>query len=244
MTDSTHYSVAITALVVAVAITTAATPAVAATVGTDGSMLANQNQPQVQLGSATAGPGGTATVELATDATSVAGYQANITFDPAVVEVESVAGSDSFGDPVVNVNNDEGWVFVTQSQVDGTNGPVLATLTFAAVGDDGERSLIGFVGEDTALNNADSTMVDVSLSSGEVAVAAGDVSSDASDASDGDGDGSSADNQNGVDNQNTGASDGGDGGPLGGVDPVVVGGGAAALGGTAAAGVYLGQRLG
>mgnify|MGYP000053041205 CR=1 FL=1 len=237
MTDTTHHSVAVAALVVAVAVTTAAAPAVAATAGVDGNALDSQDQPRVQLGSATVDPGGTTTVELATDATGVAGYQANVTFDPAVVEVESVAGSDSFGDPVVNVNNDEGWVFVTQSQVDGTDEPVLATITFAAVGDDGDRSSLGFVGDDTVLNDADSTTVDVSLSPGEVTVGSSDVSSDASAS-----DGGNENGQNGADTQNSDGSDGG--GPLGGVDPVVVGGGAVVLGGTAAAGVYLGQRLG
>ncbi|SEV87850.1 cohesin domain-containing protein [Halobacterium jilantaiense] len=240
MIDTTHRSIAVAALVVAVAVTTAAAPVVAATAGTDGRTLDSQDQPRMQLGSATVDPGETTTVELATDATGVAGYQANVTFDPAVVSVESVAGSDSFGDPVVNVNNDEGWVFVTQSQVDGTDEPVLATITFAAVGDDGARSSLGFVDEETVLNDADSTTVEVSLSPGEVTVAAGDVSSDASGS-----DSSNEDSQNDVDKQKSDASDGGGGGgPLGGVDPVVVGGGAAALGGTAAAGVYLGQRLG
>lgn len=241
MTDTTHHSLAVAALVVAVAATTVAAPAVAATTATDGSALDSQEQPQVQLGSTTVDPGETTTVRLATDAGDVAGYQANVTFDPAVLEVESVAGTDSFADPIVNVNNEEGWVFVTQSQVEGTDEPALATITFAAVGGDGERSSLGFVGGDTVLNDAESATVDVSLSPGEVTVAAGDAVS--SDASGSDGNGDAVDSRDGAASQQADGSDGG-GGPLGGIDPVAVGGGAAVLGATAAAGVYLGQRFG
>lgn len=239
MTDTPHHSLAVAALVVTVAVTTAAAPVVAATTGSDGSTLDSQEQPQVRLGSTTVDPGETTTVRLATDASEVAGYQANVTFDPDVLEVASVSGTESFGDPVVNANNDEGWVFVTQSQVEGTDEPALATITFAAVGDDGQRSSLGFVGADTVLNDADSTTVDVSLSPGEVTVAAGDAV-----ASDADSDGDAADSQSAASSREIDAGASGGGGPLGGVDPVAVGGGAAVLGGTAAAGVYLGQRFG
>ena len=230
MIDTTHRSLAVAALVVAIAATTAAAPAVAATTGTDAGTLDSQEQPQVRLGSTTVDPGDTTTVQLSTDATDVAGYQANVTFDPAVLEVESVTGTDSFGDPVVNVNNEKGWVFVTQSQVDGTDEPALATITFAAVGDDGARSSLGFVSEDTVLNDADSTTVEVSLAPGEVAVGSATLDSD------------TAGNSNNADAANPDESGGG--GLLGGIDPVTVGGGAAVLGGTAAAGIYLGQRFG
>lgn len=239
MTDTPHRSFAVAVLVAALAVTTAV-PVVAATTGAAGSTVDVQEQPQVRLGSATADSGSTTTVELATDAGDVAGYQANVTFDPGVLEVESVAGTESFGEPVVNVNNDEGWVFVTQSQVEGTDEPELARITFAAVGDDGDRSALGLVDADTVLNDADSTSVDAALSPGEVAVVGGDsASSDAS--SDADGDGDSVDSQNADARQPSGASSGG---PLGGIDPVTAVGGAAVLGGTAAAGAYLGQRLG
>lgn len=230
MTDTPHRSYAIAALVVAVAVTTATAPVVAATTGTDGSALDSQEQPQVRVGSTTVDPGDTTTVRIATDASDVAGYQANVTFDPSVLEVASVAGTDSFDDPVANVNNDEGWVFVTQSQVEGADEPALATIEFAAVGGEGERSSLGFVDADTVLNDADSTNVEVSLAPGEVAV--GDaMSADASDS------------QNDAANQQA-DSDDGDDGPLSAIDPVAVGGGAAVLGGTAAAGIYLGQRFG
>ncbi|MFC3958868.1 cohesin domain-containing protein [Halovivax cerinus] len=70
------------------------------------------------------------TVTLETDASDVAGYGANVTFDPAVVTVDTVSGVD-MSDPTTNVDNERGWVFVTQSQANGIDEPVLAEFTFA-----------------------------------------------------------------------------------------------------------------
>lgn len=91
-----------------------------------------------------------ATVTLETDVDSVAGYQANITFDPSVVTVESVAGVD-IDDPVVNIDNESGWVFVSQSQANGIDAPTLAEITFDVV-ETGETDL-AFVEGDSFVND-------------------------------------------------------------------------------------------
>ncbi|WP_247730085.1 cohesin domain-containing protein [Halovivax limisalsi] len=98
---------------------------------------------------------GSATVTLETDVEAVAGYQANVTFDPDVVQVESVSGVD-MSDPVVNVDNEAGWVSFTQSQATSTEAPTLAEITFDVV-ESGETEL-AFVADDSLVNN-ESTML-------------------------------------------------------------------------------------
>ncbi|WP_254864310.1 cohesin domain-containing protein [Halovivax gelatinilyticus] len=89
-------------------------------------------------------------VELETNADDVAGYGAEVTFDPEIVAVEEVVGVD-FGDPVVNVDNDEGTVFFTQSQATGEDAPTLAEIQFEVL-ETGETD-IEFVADETSVNN-------------------------------------------------------------------------------------------
>ena len=129
----------------------------------------------------TAQPDGQASVNVRTDATDVAGYQANITFDPEVVDVTNVEGID-FADPVVNVNNDEGWVYVSQAQATNADAPNFAEITFDITTE--ERSAatnLSFVYEDTLLNAANGSTRYVDYSPGSVSVAqcaAGDANGD------------------------------------------------------------------
>ncbi|WP_327053866.1 S8 family serine peptidase [Halomicrococcus gelatinilyticus] len=126
-------------------------------------------------------PDGEASVRVRTDATDVAGYQANVTFDPSVVEVTNVEGID-FADPVVNVNNDEGWVYVSQAQATNADSPVFAEITFDVTAE--ERAVatnLSFVYEDTVLNAANGSTRYVDYSPGSVSVARtalGDVNGD------------------------------------------------------------------
>ncbi|WP_247730084.1 cohesin domain-containing protein [Halovivax limisalsi] len=90
------------------------------------------------------------TVRLSTDATDVAGYGANVTFDPAALAVESVSGVD-MSDPIVNRNNEAGWVFLTQSRARGVDQPTLAEITFS-VRQPGETQL-SFVDGASTVNN-------------------------------------------------------------------------------------------
>ena len=250
MFDDTKRAAAI-ALVLALALAPVTAPVAAAAVadgtpaatdGTDsaasGNALLSQqyaqqsDAPRLRVGSATVNPNDTAVVRVATDASDVAGYQVNLTFDPSVVRVEGVGGTEDFDDPVVNVNNDEGWVVFTQSGTEGVDEPTIARLRVTAVGDDGDSAQLSFVGEDTAVNDADRASVGVALVGGRVDVAAGDVVANDGDQRD----------ANGGDAAGTGDGDGG-AGLLGATSPLVLVGGAAALSGAVAGGVLLGRRL-
>ncbi|MFC3958872.1 cohesin domain-containing protein [Halovivax cerinus] len=99
-------------------------------------------------------------VTLQADASDVAGYGANVTFDPDVVSVDSVSGVD-MNDPIVNVDNENGWVFFTQSQASGVDEPELAEITFT-VQATGQTDL-DFVAEDTSVNDATPEEIPVDL---------------------------------------------------------------------------------
>lgn len=94
-------------------------------------------------------PGETMTLTVRANATGVRGYQANLTFDPNVVEVESVSRSEDFEKPVSNVNNDEGWVSFNQIRSSETDDPVLATVTLTVTGASGDSTKLSFAEEDT-----------------------------------------------------------------------------------------------
>jgi hypothetical protein len=231
MDTTTPHGTALAALVVVLALAGASTVAAA-----PGAASAVQDQAAISVSSETVPANGTTTVTLTADAPDVAGYQANLTFDPSVVQVEQVAESEDFDSPVSNVNNDEGWVFLTQSKVEGTDDPVLARITFAAVGGNDTSSTIGFVGEETMLNDADSQTIDAELRPGQIRVTSDDLFAQ----------NTSTDGQDGA--QTNGGTDGdsGDdnGGILGGIGMLgLAAGGLVAVGGSVALGVYFGQRL-
>ncbi|PSP39452.1 hypothetical protein BRC71_02470 [Halobacteriales archaeon QH_7_65_31] len=115
---------------------------------------------------------GTVTTTLATTADGVAGYQANVTFDPSVVRAQSATGVD-MNDPIVNVNNEQGWVFLTQSAANGTDAPTLAQITFETVGETGSETSLEFVREDTLVNDVESENVSVDYQTQSVAVTDG-----------------------------------------------------------------------
>ncbi|MFC3958869.1 cohesin domain-containing protein [Halovivax cerinus] len=98
---------------------------------------------------ASEGTDGGVSVSLETDA-AVAGYQANVTFDPSVLVVDDVSGVD-MADPVVNVDNENGWVFFTQSQATAVESPTLARIDFESRSA-GETD-VSFVTSDTRLND-------------------------------------------------------------------------------------------
>lgn len=164
------------ALLVAAGVVAVAAPASLA----GGLAAAEQSTDTMSLTSASAGPGETVTVELRTTAGDVAGYQANVTFDPDVVRVESVAGAD-MDDPVTNVQNESGWVFLTQSSASGSDATVLAEITFAVREDasPGDGSDVGLVEADSMLNDGEANVISVTLQDGRVDVTeAGGLSGD------------------------------------------------------------------
>nr|WP_282102556.1 cohesin domain-containing protein [Halovivax limisalsi] len=125
----------------------------------DSASTATDEQASIVLESVSVGDE-SATVSVSTDASSVAGYGANVTFDPDVVQVESVTGVD-MSDPVTNINNEQGWVFFTQSQASGVDAPELAQIEFSV-----QQSVdteLEFVGADTTLNDDSSPPEDIPI---------------------------------------------------------------------------------
>ncbi|MDQ2073582.1 cohesin domain-containing protein [Haloarcula sp. NS06] len=104
-------------------------------------------------------PGETVTVRVWANTTAVRGYQTNVTFDPTIAEIDSVAGSDDFDSPVTNVNNEAGWVAFNQLRSEETDDPVLAEITLTVPADATGTTQLAFVEADTKLSNSDGETV-------------------------------------------------------------------------------------
>ena len=101
------------------------------------------------------------------DAESIAGGVVTISFDPAIVSVESVAPGD-FGDPIANINNIDGWVKLIAARIDAVNKneAVLANIV-----------LKGFLPGQTnvdftyaSLNNETGLLIAPAVSSGSITI--------------------------------------------------------------------------
>ncbi|WP_058994066.1 cohesin domain-containing protein [Haloarcula sp. CBA1127] len=104
-------------------------------------------------------PGETVTVQVWANATAVRGYQTNVTFDPTIAEIDTVAGSGDFDDPVTNVNNEAGWVAFNQIRSGETNDPVLAEITLTVSDNATGTTQLVFVDADTKLSDSDGATV-------------------------------------------------------------------------------------
>ena len=116
-------------------------------------VAANPPEPvgTVEVTETTVSPGGTAEVHLQTDVSNVTGYEATIEFDPDKLQVESVSGED-MADPVMEIDNEEGTIFLTQAQAEGADAPVMAEIEFEVVGmENGEEANVSLVGEESAV---------------------------------------------------------------------------------------------
>lgn len=97
--------------------------------------------------------GETITVTVGVNASDASAYQAALAFDPDVIRVESVSGTDDFGDPVVRVDEADGRVAFNQYRSSTVEDPRLATLTLEVVGDGGDWTSVSFVESDTMLSD-------------------------------------------------------------------------------------------
>lgn len=104
-------------------------------------------------------PGETVTVQVWANATAVRGYQTNVTFDPTIADIDSVAGSDDFDSPVTKVNNEAGWVAFNQLRSEETDDPVLAEITLTVPADATGTTQLAFVEADSKLSNSDGETV-------------------------------------------------------------------------------------
>jgi subtilisin family serine protease len=136
--------------------------------------------PAMTLEDATVPKRGTATVTLATTAESVAGYQANVSFDPDEVQVAAVDGAD-LSAPQVNVDNEAGYVSFAQADSSAVDEPDLAEITFKSVGQGNTATTLDLQREDSLVNDRNGSTVPTTFKDGTVFTApcvAGDVNED------------------------------------------------------------------
>ena len=98
---------------------------------------------------------GTIMVAMSAQGDSVAGYQANISYDPSVVQFVDVTGED-LASPTVNYDNEEGWINFNSGQAEGVDNPLMATLEFEVVGEVGDETPFEFSTDEweTSINDA------------------------------------------------------------------------------------------
>lgn len=195
--ESTRFAVVLVTVVAVMAVVTGASSAVLAADGGDDTLqradASSAAAATMVVADVTAAPGETVTVPVVVEGDSIAGYQANLTWDASVLQFESAAGVD-LSDPVTNGGED--WVFMTQSQTDGVDSPTVVEVTFTVVGDPGDETALSLVREDSSAND-ESTQLETALEDGAVVV-------------DGDGSGDD-DGAVGEDSVDDGTSEGDDG---------------------------------
>jgi hypothetical protein len=129
------------------------------------------NDPTMELSSSDGAVGETVTVELSLTGSQVAGYQAAVQYDPAVVSFESVDGAD-FAKPVVTDDPDAGVVRLTQANDQAVGSDVVAaTLTFTI--DAAGSTELALLDEDSRIYDVERTRLQASVSGGSIAAAGG-----------------------------------------------------------------------
>jgi len=104
-------------------------------------------------GTVTRSPNESVTLTVWANATNVSGYQSSITFDPDVVRVTDVSGTDEFDAPVANLDNENGSVTFNQVRSGEATDPRLAEITVETVGTDGQQSELSFDASETKFSN-------------------------------------------------------------------------------------------
>jgi subtilisin family serine protease len=133
----------------------------------------------------------TVTVELSASGDDIAGYEAMITFDPSVVQVESISGVD-MADPQANIDNQNGVFKIAQAQDSGMTDPVLAEITFSIEADGEAATALEFNAAESDLNDVNGNMLDADLTPGAIDITKDEPTGEKGDV-DGDGDVTSAD---------------------------------------------------
>jgi len=105
----------------------------------------------IDLSDETIAPGNTGVVDLTATADDVAGFRAEIQFDPNQVQVVGVQDGDLVN-PTVDVDNTAGTLTITNARSQGVDDPLLAGIEFQAVGS-GPTTPVQFVRSGTSLNS-------------------------------------------------------------------------------------------
>ncbi|WP_049928693.1 hypothetical protein [Halopiger goleimassiliensis] len=143
----------VAALVALLVVPALVSPVAAAGTGATFAQADTQQQTdfQLELRAEADAPEGTAQVSLLATGENVAGYEANVSFDPSVVQFANASGED-LPDPVTNSDAEDGWVYLTSSHQDGHDDPTLAVLEFDVVGEADDEAELRFIEEDTLVN--------------------------------------------------------------------------------------------
>jgi hypothetical protein len=152
MRDSLSLSVVVVCVAGFLIVAAGVTPAAS---GADSSVTLSQEAGDAPADSITGEPGETVTLTVWASASDVRGYQTNLTYDSAVLQVEDVAGTSDFEDPVSTVNNAQGRVAFNQYRSAATDDPVLATITFEFTENADTEGEVAFVAADTKFADGD-----------------------------------------------------------------------------------------
>ncbi|WP_276251010.1 cohesin domain-containing protein [Haloarcula rara] len=159
------------ALVVAVSI--AATPATAAaTQATTDGATATQAANDTTI--VTTDPDGTVsvqrwetvTVAVRVNATNVSGYQSALSYDPSVLQVKTLTGTEDFAEPVATVDNANGSVVFNQIRSGETTDAALVELSVQVIGTAGQRGDLSVRTQETRFSDATGATFDPDGSNG------------------------------------------------------------------------------
>ncbi|MFB6152493.1 MAG: hypothetical protein ABEJ40_11870 [Haloarculaceae archaeon] len=119
-----------------------------------GGAVAGATTASISLSDVSGPPDDYAVVLLYADAENVTAYEANVTYDPAVVDVVAVAGAD-IPSPNGTIDHGSGWVTLNSSREESKDDPTLATLLVHVRPDaePGATAELSFVPGETTLTN-------------------------------------------------------------------------------------------
>jgi len=124
--------------------------------------------------SVTTDPGGTVSAErwetvtltVRANATNVTGYQSALSYDPTVLQVKSLSGTEDFDDPVATVDNTNGSVVFNQIRSGEVSNPALVELSVQVIGTGGQRSDVSVLTRETRFSDATGATFDPGSSTG------------------------------------------------------------------------------
>jgi subtilisin family serine protease len=126
-------------------------------------------------------PGENAKVTLLTDVGGVAGYEANVSFDPEAIEIIDVTGI-GMSQPVYTVDEDEGYIHMAQAQASGIDAPTFVELTLnVTLAERGQSTTLDLRAADSRLNDENGSTVPTTYNGSTVKLlegALGDVNMD------------------------------------------------------------------
>lgn len=120
-------------------------------------------------------PDSSATVTLETDVSNATAYEATVEFDPEKLQVEDVSGED-MADPVMEVDNENGELFLTQAQAQGSDAPEMAEIEFEVTDmQTGDEANVSLVGSESAVYDPSGDAYTTNWDDGSVMVLEGDL---------------------------------------------------------------------